>query len=84
MALNIKNIETERLANELADATGETLTEAVRRAVLERLEHVRRQRGSRARLRSGIAQIQRTVAALPMLDHRSADEILYDEHGLPR
>lgn len=36
MALNIKNSEVERLAAEVAEMTGETKTEAVRKALLER------------------------------------------------
>jgi antitoxin VapB len=36
VALNIKNPEVERLAQEVADLTGESKTEAVRRALEER------------------------------------------------
>ncbi len=36
MALNIKNSEVERLAAEIARATGETKTEAIRKALEER------------------------------------------------
>ncbi len=36
MALNIKNREVERLAAEVADLTGESKTEAIRRALQER------------------------------------------------
>lgn len=36
MALNIKNTEVERLAEQVARLTGETKTEAVRRALEER------------------------------------------------
>ncbi|PYR33484.1 MAG: protein transcription factor [Acidobacteria bacterium] len=36
MALNIKNIEVERLAAEVASLAGETKTEAIRRALEER------------------------------------------------
>jgi len=36
MALNIKNEEVERLATEIAQATGETKTEAIRKALEER------------------------------------------------
>lgn len=51
MPLNIKNDEVERLIDELAAHTGETKTEAVRRAVVERLERAhaaafRRQRAA--------------------------------------
>ena len=36
MGLNIKNTEVERLAAEIAYATGETKTEAIRQALLQR------------------------------------------------
>jgi len=41
MALNIKNPEVESLAAELAEATGESKTEAIRRALVERKERLR-------------------------------------------
>ncbi len=40
MALNIKNREVERLAQELAKMTGETKTEAIRKALKERRERL--------------------------------------------
>ncbi len=41
MPLNIKNPEVERLVEEVADLTGETKTEAVRQALLERRRRLR-------------------------------------------
>ena len=41
MALNIKNAEVERLATELARITGESKTEAIRRALQERSRRLR-------------------------------------------
>jgi len=41
MALNIKNLEVERLASELANLTGESKTEAIRRALEERRARLR-------------------------------------------
>ncbi|MBI2689136.1 MAG: type II toxin-antitoxin system VapB family antitoxin [Acidobacteria bacterium] len=38
MGLNIKNAEVERLAAEVAAMTGESKTEAIRKALLERKE----------------------------------------------
>jgi antitoxin VapB len=84
MALSIKHPEADRLARELAAATGESLTDAIINALKERL---RRQRGRvrGRRLRDEIRAIRTRCAALPLLDDRSADEILgYDEHGVPR
>ena len=84
MALNIRNPEAEHLVVELSRYTGETKTEAVARAVRERLERVRRER-SRRRLADELEEIAAHCASLPVLDGRSANEILgYDEHGLPR
>lgn len=40
MALNIKNEEAERLAAEVARMTGETKTEAIRRALAERRQRL--------------------------------------------
>jgi antitoxin VapB len=83
MALSIKDPEADRLARELAARTGETLTEAVVVALRERLA---RETG-RTRsipLREDLAGIRRRCAALPVLDTRTADEILcFDERGLP-
>jgi antitoxin VapB len=84
MALNIKNEETHRLAQELADETGETLTEAVTVAVRERLASLHRKRRRQEVVRS-VQEIQEFVQRLPDLDRRAADEILgYDDYGLPR
>ena len=84
MALNIRNPEAERLAAELARQTGESKTEAVRKALQDRLIRVRRER-TRRRLADELEEIAEHCASLPMLDGRSADEILgYDKNGLPR
>lgn len=84
MALSIRDAETERLAAELALLTGQTKTEAVTEAVRDRLERLRRERSGRS-LANELDDIGRRCAKLPVLDERSADEILrYDEHGVPR
>ena len=41
MALNLKNVEVERLAAEVARLTGESKTEAIRRALEERRERLK-------------------------------------------
>jgi antitoxin VapB len=83
MALSIKDPEADRLAREVAKATGETLTMAVVQALRERLARVRRPRGPR--LSEELLKIGRRCAHLPVQDMRSAEEIVgYDEHGLPR
>lgn len=84
MALNIKNAEAHRLAQELADATGASLTEAVTEAIRLRLAGVRAASDG-DRLDAEVAEIQAFVASLPDRDARSAEEILgYDAFGLPR
>ena len=83
MALSIKNAETDRLAHDLAEATGETVTLAVTRAIQNRLDSLR-PRGRRARLLSDIREIQDLMKSLPDKDTRSADDLLgYDDFGLP-
>ena len=84
MALNIKSAETDRLARELAGLTGESITEAVTRALELRLEQERRERDvlRRERLKAALDEIRARVSKLPVLDARSDDEILgYNEFG---
>lgn len=84
MALSLKDPEADRLAREVAERTGETLTGAIVVALRERLARLRA-RPRRRPLRDDLREIGRRCAALPTLDERSADEILgYDDRGLPR
>lgn len=83
MPLNIRNPEAEELAAELAKQTGETKTEAVIKALRDRLDRVRRERSKR-RLRDELEEIAKHYQSLPILDDRSLEEIIgYDENGLP-
>ena len=83
MALNIRNRRTEELAETLARLTGETKTEAVTRALQDRLERLRRERSGRSLARE-LDDIALHCASLPVLDERDDDEIIgYDERGLP-
>ena len=85
MTLHIKDEKADRLARQLAQATGETLTEAVTRAIEERLGRFRRRSEAEieARRRAMIEVIEE-IKKLPVLDPRSPDEIIgYDKHGLP-
>ena len=75
MALNIRNEETEQLAEVLAKLTGATKTEAVTQALRDRLARVRRER-SRRRLADELDEIARHCSRLPVLDARTPDEIL--------
>ena len=83
MAISIKDPETDRLARALAAATGESLTEAIRRALQNRLE--RESHRSRRGIGVEVRRIQERVARLAVRDPRPADEIVgYDAHGAPR
>ena len=74
MPLNIKSHEADRLARELAAETGESLTMAVTRALVDRLQRCRRRtRGVR---RMALRELRERVSALPVLDPRSDEEIL--------
>lgn len=80
MALNIKDGDTDRLARELAEVTGESITDAVRVALEERLASLRR----RARVTSAtdLREIIARGRQRRTLDHRPEDEILgYSEDG---
>ena len=83
MSLNIKDPETHRLAQTLADETGETMTRAVAVALQERLERVRRSRKQAAKAAELLRIGQRCASHLKCapVDH---DALLYDDKGLPR
>lgn len=83
MPLNIDDPETDRLARELAQATGESITVAARVAIAERLARVRARR-SAAGQTAELDAIVRRGRSRSTLDDRLADEVLgYDDHGLP-
>jgi antitoxin VapB len=83
MALNIRNPETEKLAEALAKMTGESKTQAVTQALRDRLERVRRRRSGR-RLAEELDEIAMHCASLPVIDDRQPDEIIgCDAQGLP-
>lgn len=84
MALNIRNPEAEALAAKLARLAGETKTEAVTKALRERLSRVSREKRGRT-LTDELNEIAQECGRLPVLDPRPADEILgYDDTGLLR
>ena len=83
MSLNIKSREAHELATQLARLTGESMTKAVTHALRERLERERRRR-DKAALVAELLAIAGRCAAYPRRDHRSLEEFLYDERGLPR
>ena len=83
MALNIRNRQAEELAEALVRLTGETKTQAVTKALQDRLERIRRHRSGRS-LAAELDDLALHCASLPVLDDRDPEEILgYDEFGLP-
>jgi antitoxin VapB len=77
--LYIKNPAAHRLAEKVSKKMGVTLTEAVIRSLEDKLHDKPRPIDWKK-----IEAIQKKLAALPILDSRTADEILgYDEFGVP-
>ena len=94
--LNIKDIETTQTVRELAELTGETQTEVVRKAVQERLSREKSSRGEHEARRkeekrrefeeawAKIKKIQEEVKTLRLAENMLTDDDLYDENGLPK
>jgi len=86
MGILIKRPETEDKIRELADRTGETITDAVDRAVDERLAKVgppgRSGRVDWQRLEKLVSKVR---SSPPINEHLTDDEIVgYDDSGVPR
>ncbi|HEY1615467.1 MAG TPA: type II toxin-antitoxin system VapB family antitoxin [Rhizomicrobium sp.] len=91
MGLNIKNSDAEAAIRELAAATGEGLTEAVEKAVKERLARLKRQAQPETPedLLLRLQPLQRAVATgrrkrNEVQTSRQLLDALYDRHGLPK
>jgi antitoxin VapB len=84
MSLNIKNREAHRLAQQLANVTGESLTTAVTEALRERLERVRR--NPREGMAERLMKIAKECGPRWKEPFRSMEhgDLLYDEKGLPK
>lgn len=84
MALSIKNKEVEEKARKLAFLTGKPITEALNDSLdlsLLRQKAIKKPT-PKEELWAKIQEIQRQVAQLPILDNRTADEIIgYNEFG---
>lgn len=84
MGISIRNPKAEQLAREVAEQSGESLTQAIIVALEERLERIKGQK-SATNLTEEILRISQRCSALPELNHRSPDEILgYDSRGVPK
>ena len=86
MALSIKNRELEEVSRELARVTGKPITEALLEGARRELLRQKQIRAYKPKedLWAEVQKIQARVAALPILDSRHPDEIMYDENGLPK
>ena len=84
MSLNIKTKEAHKLASELSKLTGENMSQAVTKAIQERIDRVRDRHGSD--LAERLIRIGKDCAAHLKEPFHSADhgDLLYDEKGLPR
>lgn len=82
MAINIKDEETDRLARELAELTGQPITLAVRNAVEQQLAALRRRDAQTSSL--DLEEIIIRGRQRRVLDDRTQGEILgYGDDGLP-
>jgi antitoxin VapB len=75
VALNIKDQEVCQLARKVADLTGETLTDAVRGALRERLRREERAQTDPQWIER-LREISDRCATRPVLDARSDDELV--------
>ena len=82
MGLNIKNEEVQRLAKELAQATGQSMTAAIESALREKLYRIHRERDIDLRRAEVRRIVERNGPTPPGLTSDHSD--LYDEIGLPK
>ena len=82
MTVLIKDEEADRMIRQLAERTGETITDAVKGAVSEKLARTPLSEKEFAERRAKIEAILARLDAMPTVDHRSADEIIgYNDKG---
>jgi antitoxin VapB len=82
--LNIKDAETTAMVKELARLTGESQTEAVRKAVKERLEREQQQkRPDPEEIGRRMMALAEKISAKKKPGATSDHSFLYDENGLP-
>jgi len=81
-SLNVKNPEAHRLAQAIANITGDNLTHAVTEALRERYERLQsRQAKASVEEMLAIADSVAVHIKRPYVDHV---DLLYDGHGLPK
>jgi antitoxin VapB len=90
MALHIRSSRVDKLARKVSERTGETLTEAIARALSERLDRLEAaDRNSEQATFDQLKEISDRVATLlreagVVKSSKELLDELYDEHGLPR
>jgi len=82
MSLNVKDPEAHRLAQAIAQATGQSMTRVVTDALRERYARIERRKG-KASVQELLAIADRAAVHVkrPYPDHA---ELLYDDSGLPK
>ena len=82
MTMNIKDPAVHKMAKEIAAQTGESVTEVVRVALMERKERLLEQtrKTSLTEIHAVLEGIRATKPIGPWID---VNEFLYDDHGLP-
>ncbi len=82
MAILIKDQEADQLIRTLAERTGESITDAVKQAVRERLERVPLSKDEIGARKRKLAELIAKCNAMPTIDDRTPDEIIgYNELG---
>jgi antitoxin VapB len=88
MALHVRSETVDRLARKIAKRTGETLTEAISKALAERLDRLEAgDRKNEDRMIAELTEISDRAAKLLRRTGKTSTELLdelYDENGLPR
>lgn len=83
MSILIKDSETDRLVRELAERTGESITESVRQSVWERLQRIPMNQDEIEARKRKLAEVLAYFDSLEKVnEHLTNDEIIgYNEHG---
>jgi len=82
MAILIKDHEADQMIRTLAERTGESITDAVKQAVRERLKRMPLTEDEIAARKRKLAKLYAEWDAVPVVDNRTIDEIIgYNEFG---
>src|SRR5947207_14737624 len=85
MPIHVQDSQADQLASEICRRTGETIVEAVRTALEERLQRLPEPAIPVLARREKSYEILHRIDGLPVFDARGPEEILgYYAHGMPR